>query len=326
MYSEDLKKLINKARNMCKSWNVISENFGIPISSCRNIVKNFGKVRYPTTANNLKVKGNTKKRLLLGIKSLVKRNTRITSTTLMDTVNVSLSKRTVQRFLSREGYSYLNSKKKIMLTDPQKVSRMEICKKWLIEGASSRKIAFTDETRYNLDGPDNDKSWQHPKYRREKPMRQQGGGSIMIWGMLMPSGQLQCQEVKGNLNAAGYIAILKEVLVPTMESLYDDDWLLQQDNASSHTATKTQQFLESRGIHVLGWPSKSPDLNVIENCWHVLAQNIYMNGAANNLDDLRAKIHAAIAAFNSQKKTGLNIYNSFGARVMKCFESCGNLI
>jgi len=35
-------------------------------------------------------------------------------------------------------------------------------------------------------------------------MRQQGGGNIMIWGMLMPLGQVRCQEVKGNLNSAVY--------------------------------------------------------------------------------------------------------------------------
>ena len=57
----------------------------------------------------------------------------------------------------------MNPKKKIMLNVSQKTSRMEICKKWLIGGASSRKIVFTDETRYNLDGPDNDKSWQNTK-------------------------------------------------------------------------------------------------------------------------------------------------------------------
>ena len=148
----------------------------------------------------------------------------------------------------------------------------------------------------------------------------------MIWGILMPSGQLRCQEVKRNLNSAVYVSILKKVLVPTMESLYDDDWLLQHENVSSHASRKTQEFLESKGVCVLGWPSNSSDHNVIENCWYVLSQNIYKNGAASNLADLRGKVNLAIATFNNKKNTGVNIYNSFGARVRKFFEGRGNLI
>ena len=68
MYSEDLKKLIVKVRDMGKSWNVLSENFGLPKSTCRNIVKNFGKPCGRIKKNNLKVKGNIKKRLCLGVK------------------------------------------------------------------------------------------------------------------------------------------------------------------------------------------------------------------------------------------------------------------
>jgi len=116
-----------------------------------------------------------------------------------------------------------------------------------------------------------------------------------------------------------------EVLVPTMESLYDDYWLLQHDKASSHVSRKTQEFLESKGVCVLGWPFNSPDLNVIENCWHVLSQIIYMNGVANNLTDLRGKVNSAIATFNNHRNTGVNIYNSFRTRVMKSFEGRGNL-
>ena len=56
---------------------------------------------------------------------------------------------------------------------------------------------------------------------------------------------------------------------------------------------------------MLNWPSHSLGLNVIENWWHLLAQNIYMNGTANNLDELRRKIHSAIVTFNSQKNMGL---------------------
>ena len=59
------------------------------------------------------------------------------------------------------------------------------------------------------------------------------------------------------------------------------------------------------GVCVLGWPSNSPDLNVIENCWYVLSQNIYMNGAANNLANFRGKVKSAIATFKTRKIQGL---------------------
>jgi len=61
MYSEDLKNRICKSLNSSKSWNVISQNFRLPKSTCLNILLNFGKVKLPTPKNNLKVKGNTKK-------------------------------------------------------------------------------------------------------------------------------------------------------------------------------------------------------------------------------------------------------------------------
>jgi len=41
------------------------------------------------------------------------------------------------------------------------------------------------------------------------------------------------------------------------------------------------------------------------------------------LADLRGKVKAT---FNNQKNTGVNIYNSFGARVMKWFEGRGNIV
>ena len=141
MYSEDLKNLICKARHSCKSWNVISQNLGLPKSTCRSIVLNFGKVKLATHKSNSKVKGNTRKRLCLAIKSLLEKNTRITSISLMERYHVSLSKRTVQRFLSYEGFKYMNLKK-IMLTVSQKTLKMEICKKWLHRRCVFQKNCF----------------------------------------------------------------------------------------------------------------------------------------------------------------------------------------
>ena len=97
-----------------------------------------------------------------------------------------------------------------------------MCKKWLMEGAASQKIIFTDKTRFNLDGPDHDMSWQQPGHRRKRPRRQQGGGGILIWGMLLPSREPHYTEVVGSINSMKYKKILKDFALPQLEALLDE--------------------------------------------------------------------------------------------------------
>ena len=326
MYSKDLKEKICQARMMGQSWGTISVNFNVPKSSCCKIVKNIGAQRPLSKKPNLKVTGNVKKRLILAIQNMKETNARITASSLIEKSNIRLSKSTVQRFLKNEGFKYMNSKKEIVRTQKHKNDRKEICQKWLIAGTSSKNIVFTDETRYNLDGPDNDMSWQQTTCRRKQPRRQQGGGGIMIWGMLLPSGKLCYVEVCGTLNSAKYIKILSEFALPIINLLLDDNFLLQQDNAPAHMSSATQLFLESKGVELLGWPSKSPDLNVIENVWQLLANRIYRNGAVRNVMDLREKIDEAVTEFNEQSNHGRSIYHSFGKRILECYERSGNLV
>jgi transposase len=326
MYSLDLRKRICAARANGQSWKTISDRFNVPKSSCYGIVVNKGKQRPQSHKPNLKVKGNIRKRLVLAVKDLVDRNHRISSTSILEKTHVNVTSRTVQRFLRSEGYKYMNIKKEIDLSKQNKASRVAICRKWLSEGVASRNIIFTDETRFSLNGPDCNYSWQQPKSRRKRPLRQQGGGSIMIWGMLLPTGELHYVEVKQNVKAVTYIKLLKENALPLIWNRYHHDWLLQQDNAPAHAAAATSDFLESKGVELLGWPSKSPDLNVIENMWHLLANHIYRDGAAQNLQELRTKIKAAVTKLNSDCDVGQRVYKCFGKRVLTCFETGGDLV
>ena len=54
--------------------------------------------------------------------------------------------------------------------------------------------------------------------------------------------------------------------------------LFQQDRASIHTAQFTTQFLTEQQVPVMDWPTRSPDLNPLENLWAAMARLMRRTG------------------------------------------------
>ena len=122
--------------------------------------------------------------------------------------------------------------------------------------------------------------------------------------------------------AAVYVKVLYDGLGEWMDQFRCKNLIFQQDNAAVHTAKTVKNYFATKNIDVLPWPARSPDLNIIENCWGELSRRVFSEGRQfDHVADLK------LAISEEWEKLDIsviqNLYDSLPRRMVEVLKNHG---
>ena len=193
-------------------------------------------------------------------------------------LNNKVSPSTIQRTLKREGLFYGRIKKVERLFERHKKSRVKYARE--MKGFEWKSVLFSDEKSFWLgSGPSH--AWQKPGERLEIDWDQYPP-KLHVWGAVGAHMKSKLYFFEENMNGELYQKIIKARLKenqlkysPNCPSRLRKNWHFLQDNDPKHKAKKSMELLRKlMGTRIISHPSKSPDLNPMEDMWSYLDQKV----------------------------------------------------
>ena len=158
------------------------------------------------------------------------------------------------------------------------------------------------------------------------------GGSIMMWARIHSDKLIGPYKVDDGVKptSQSYCEFLDKTFFKWFKSQsrsFKTKCLFMYDNAPSHAANATRQFLERKefsGKKLMMWLPASPNLNTIENLWAIVKKMYASGKQCENKADLWDAIQTVCKDVNSKEIE--NLTNSLDKRVMLVFEKKGGHI
>ena len=82
-------------------------------------------------------------------------------------------------------------------------------------------------------------------------------------------------------------------------------------------------FADHPDVTLLSWAPQSPDMNIIENLWTLLKQEVAKLNAAKNRDELKDRILSAWKNLGERRDVLKNLCDSMPSRVSALVQSRG---
>lgn len=200
---------------------------------------------------------------------------------------------TIRRILREHDFHGRTARNKPFISAKNKKLRIQFATEYL--GKTDTfwdTVIFSDESKYNLFGSNGKVSvWRKPNAELQiqnlRGTVKHGGGHVMVWGCMSSSGVGSLHCIEGNMDKFQYLNILKANILQSAEKLgIRENFSFYQDNDPKHKSGIVQTYLIYNCPHMLQTPPQSPDINVIENLWHLLETKIRLHNIS-NLNDLK---------------------------------------
>lgn len=326
MYSNEFKIEARKLREDGWTYSEIASKFKISRFSARTLCTYSTKPTKKKTGPKRKIDKKISLRIKREIATLNLSKCRVTSKKIRDNLKINACLRTVQIHLKKAQYLYKKATKSIALTREHKEKRVLAITTWIQSNVNWSKVIFSDEKRFSFDGPDNWSSYVPKNKTLMRYRRPCGGGSVMVWMMLMPNGLLSYKIIDGTFNSMKYIELLCKFVVPIMKLNFSKDFVFQEDNSPVHKSKIVREFFDKSNIAILDWPAKSPDISIIEDVWRYISDKVYDGPIYSNKQSLKDAIKNAIFDLNTNGRHRLlNLYADIRPRLCKVLTKNGNL-
>jgi hypothetical protein len=114
---------------------------------------------------------------------------------------------------------------------------------------------------------------------------------FMVWACFGALGQSALVFIDGKMNSTSYCEMRRDHFLPVINDLTHAPVIFQKDSASTNKSKQSRTWLNDNVQWITDWPSKSPDLNPIENMWGILARAIYYtNRQFSTKEELKAAL------------------------------------
>lgn len=189
------------------------------------------------------------------------------------------SVQTIRNALHRRGVHHRTPAKKLILSEQQKEIRVRFAREF--RDFDFSHAIFSDEKCFKSNEHGRRHLWRVNNTRYEprhiNPNDSSGRITVNMWGWMSASGPGELVYIDGRATGQSHAVILEEVMLPTVRTVYPRDempsFLFFEDNCPIHRARVVQDWLrQNPEIRTVPWPSRSPDLNPIENVWGLMVQ------------------------------------------------------